>query len=381
MLMPSSFRSKTIDMAPSVQVPMIFDDATRGSPTKPSVLRSIWSSKGHRRNQSADDAAVARQSQGQSLDPSFVTPRDQAYATLNQPLAEIIPNRDADDLSFQRSPGKQEKNTLHKKTKSAVSLKSLKSYMERKDQKTDEPPPDESSNLRPKKAKSANSLTAILKRSQGGRKSEDSKSSGDKENQSPTDLGEYLSSPPWNRYPNDSFSHRGAAPQSPGKRRTFQEEVSLYTPKGYSPAQQRNFHDFQQPSLSSRTGSKPRPKSDFFAGGRKVKDFFGSSHHLPAGGPPSTDQADSTPFRHGRPRGLSGPAARPEFEQRPEQSPKRVSRVQAAISAFNAKEHETELKRRLNAKDLESEFEKLLVRPDRHDFSRLLEDGEMLTAM
>jgi hypothetical protein len=44
-----------------------------------------------------------------------------------------------------------------------------------------------------------------------------------------------------------------------------------------------------------------------------------------------------------------------------EGSPKKSSRVQEVISAFNAKEREVELHKRLNAKDLESEFEKLLV--------------------
>jgi hypothetical protein len=45
------------------------------------------------------------------------------------------------------------------------------------------------------------------------------------------------------------------------------------------------------------------------------------------------------------------------------EEPKRLSRVQAAISAFNAKERDADVHQHLNSKDLESEFEKLLVCP------------------
>jgi hypothetical protein len=58
---------------------------------------------------------------------------------------------------------------------------------------------------------------------------------------------------------------------------------------------------------------------------------------------------------------MSRSESHPEPETKPDASPKKPSRVQAAISAFNAKEKEAEVQRRLNPKDLESEFEKLLV--------------------
>jgi hypothetical protein len=53
----------------------------------------------------------------------------------------------------------------------------------------------------------------------------------------------------------------------------------------------------------------------------------------------------------------------PESPARPQEqpSPKKLSRVQAAISAFNAKEKDVDVHKHLDSKDLESEFEKLLV--------------------
>lgn len=337
-------------MAPSTQTPAIFEDAPR-SPTKPSVLRALL---GHRRNQSADDASSKPQASEAS---SLTCPMDQQHPPQNQPLGEIVPNHDVpNDGYYPGSPRKSEEGGLHKKTKSAVSLKSLKNYMERKPEKAPEDP-----NNKPKKAKSTNSFTAILKRSQQGRKSEEEKDSRDKENRSPCDPAEDLPSPIWAQYatPNPSFRDE-PSPANSNRRRTLQEEVSLYTPNRYSPAQQRNFYDFQQPSLTSRTGPKPRPKSDFLAGGSKVKDllsFQGSSSKQA-----QNDQPEPSPIMNrGRPRGLSTPDARSEAETK-QSSPKKSSRVQEVISAFNAKEREAELHKRLNSKDLESEFEKLLVR-------------------
>ncbi|KAA8648740.1 hypothetical protein EYZ11_008054 [Aspergillus tanneri] len=345
-----------------MQGPNIFEDTTR-IPTKPSVLRSILLSKAHKRTHSADEVIPSKASHtGHPSGSPFVSPEDQSYATLNQqPLTEIIPNCDGANAGSQKSPAKSEKTGLHKKTKSAVSLKSLKSYMERKDNKTEERLEDESADFKPKKAKSTNSLTAILKRSQRGRKADSNKSMRDKENQSPTDLMDSMPSPTWSQFTTGSFHKQADGSSSPNRRRTFQEEVSLYTPKGYGPAQQRNFYDYHQPSLTTRTSGKPRPKSDFIAANRKVKDFFALPPNLSIERAAPIDQLNSIPSEgRGRSRALSGPGSRPVTEQKPEQNPKRISRVQAAISAFNAKEQEAELQRKLNAKDLESEFEKLL---------------------
>ncbi|KAL4760690.1 uncharacterized protein BDW70DRAFT_56795 [Aspergillus foveolatus] len=334
----------------STQAPAIFEDAPR-SPTKPSVLRALL---GHRRNQSADDAA--RSMPYTSGSSSSSSPVEQQYSPSNQqPLGEINPNGTPDGMFYPGSPNKSGKG-LHKKTKSAVSLKSLKNYIERKPEKTADDP-----SSKPKKAKSTNSFTAILKRSQHGRKSDEVKDGRDKENRSPSDPADNIPSPIWTQYGTPTHSFRdGSSPANSNRRRILQEDVSLYTPKGYGPAQQRNFYDYHQPSLTSRTNVKPRPKSDFFANGSKVKDLLGPFQGLSTSKQSLVDQQEpASKMECGRPRGLSTPDARSETESR-QASPKKPSRVQEVISAFNAKEREAELQKRLNSKDLESEFEKLL---------------------
>lgn len=343
----------------STSGPQIFDDANR-SPSKPSMFRVIMSPKSHKRNQSADDAAVQRPLQrskpSENIPFQFGEPSE--TPTGYRPLSEIVPNRDTGENGVpSKISGREGKGALHKKTKSAVSLKSLRSYMERK---PEEGPADEGDDLSPKKAKSSNSLSAILKRSQRGRKDgSNSKQSRDKENRSPTDLIDNMPSPVWSQ---DSASvHRQPTGRSRPKstadvQRTVEDEVSLYTPKGYGPSQQRNFYDFHQPSLSKPSDAKPRPKSDILSGNRKVKDLLGLQRATSGetNSPKRPDDASSRSRGSSSPRKTSPPAI-------PKEEPKRLSRVQAAISVFNAKERDAEVHQHLNSKDLESEFEKLLV--------------------
>ncbi|KAL4930760.1 uncharacterized protein BDV17DRAFT_37749 [Aspergillus undulatus] len=346
-------------MAPSTQAPAIYEDAPR-SPTK-SKFRALL---GHRRNQSADGPARPNPYKSESTtyfiaptdEPQYPHPQPSMYPRPQpQPLGEIAPNRDVPDNAMYDPgcPTKPGKGGLHKKTKSAVSLKSLKEFMDRKPEKT-----SEDSGNTPKKAKSTNSFSAILKRSQHGRKDEP-KDTRDKENRSPNDPADNLPSPIWAQFASPTPSFRDEpSPLHSNRRRTLQEEVSLYTPNRYSPAQQRNFYDFHQPSLTSRT-NKPRPKSDFFVGGNRMRDIFSSSKQSDI----DKIETQSTKKENGRPRGLSSPStpdARSETEVKPQASPKKASRVQEVISAFNAKEREADLQKRLNSKDLESEFEKLL---------------------
>ncbi|KAH2775127.1 hypothetical protein KXW10_005363 [Aspergillus fumigatus] len=348
-------------MAPNMHPPQIFDDATR-NPNKLG-FRAILS-KAHRRNQSADDAIPPKIfPRSTPAESASWSPADQAYPALNQhPLGERAHNRDsADGTSLQQKPSeKTGKAGLHKKTKSTVSLKSLRNYMERKENKASTAQEDESLGWKPKKAKSANSLSAILKRSQRGRKAEGSKDVRDKENRSPSDLVDSMPSPVWNPYGSDSFHSQTDVPQSPNKRRTLQEEVSLYTPKGYGPAQQRNFYDHHQPTLANRSNAKPRPKSDNLSGNRKLREALGGIQTVPSDKLIAVDQPEAGSQRgQGRPR-MSRSESHPEPGMKPDASAKKPSRVQAAISAFNAREKEAEVQRRLNPKDLETEFEKLL---------------------
>ncbi|KAJ5716930.1 hypothetical protein N7488_002576 [Penicillium malachiteum] len=364
-------------MAPPTSGPQIFEDATRAP--RPSVFRAMISSK-HKRNQSADDAmptqlspikSATSSSASSSASNPFPWTQAPTSAPGHLPLGEIVPNRDARDnnVPASKSANKDGKGALHKKTKSTVSLKSLRSYMERKEGKSDEP--EDSDEMRPKKTKSTNSLSAILKRSQRGRNKDGSKQSRDKENRSPTDLVDNMpspnlsnmsSSPVWAQ---DSIpmyqqrANRSRQNSAADRRRSVAEEVSLYTPKGYSPAQQRNFCDYQQPSLTRPGESKPRPKSENLAGNKKVKEMLGSVQRPPTGGD-GNDSGSSKGHVMERARKMSAPEPPSPRPSERDASPKKLSRVQAAISAFNAKEKDADVLRHLNSKDVESEFEKLL---------------------
>jgi len=219
--------------------------------------------------------------------------------------------------------------------------------MERKDSKSEEPANEEPNDLKPKKTKSSNSLSAMLKRSQRGRKADGTKQSRDKENRSPTDLVDNMPSPIWTQESTPASSRSAAQHPKVEVRRSVAEEMSLYTPKGYSPAQQRNFYDYHQPSLAKVPDAKPRPKSDNLSGNRKVKDLLGS---LQRGASGESDAANAS-----KGQGSDKTTAKEDS------NPKRLSRVQAAISALNAKEKDADVHTHLNSKDLESEFEKLLV--------------------
>ncbi|KAJ5595266.1 Diaphanous GTPase-binding [Penicillium hispanicum] len=349
-------------MAPTASAPQIFDDANR-PPARSSVFRAIMSSKAHKRNQSADDAVAPQLPKIKSSDPvPFPWAEQPATGPGHLPLAEIVPNRDAsgNNVSASKNGSHEGKGALHKKTKSAVSLKSLRSYMERKDAKAEDN--EESDEYKPKKTKSTNSFSAILKRSQRGRKGDGSKPSRDKENRSPTDLVDNMPSPVWSQEATSMYREpvsRSRQNSTADRRRSVAEEVSLYTPKVYSPAQQRNFYDYHQPSLTRSGEGKPRPKSDCVGGNKKMKDILGTLQRAPSGessGADRTDSASSKGSAVDRARKMSGPGS-------PTKEPanaRRLSRVQAAISVFNAKEKDADVHRHLNSKDLESEFEKLL---------------------
>lgn len=352
-------------MAPSTAGPQIFDDANR-SPAKSSVFRTMLS-KPHKRNQSADDALPPSFHLSKPVGTApFPFAEGPAPAPGHLPLAEIVPNRDVEENNA-ATPKHGNKNgkIVHKKTKSAVSLKSLKSYMERKSEETPQEDLDEKS---PKKTKSSTSLSALLKRSQRGRKGDGAKQTRDKENRSPTDLVDSMPppSPVWAAPPAYPESvTRSKQNSTADRRRSVAEEVSLYTPKGYSPAQQRNFYDYQQqpPSLTRPGESKPRPKSEILAGGRMLKDYLGPAQRTPSGDSDSTrtDSASAKTRTSDRSRKTSAPESTASSSPvKEEQNPKRLSRVQAAISAFNAKDRNADVHKHLNSKDLESEFEKLL---------------------
>ncbi|KAJ6161126.1 hypothetical protein N7470_004522 [Penicillium chermesinum] len=281
-----------------------------------------------------------------SLSPGTETP---SPASGHLPLAEIVPNRGSGENYTKLSQtGNENKAVLHKKTKSAVSLKSLRNYMEKKENKTEDPTKENSPDLTPKKAKSANSLSAILKRSQRDRK-DGSKEGRDKENRSPSDLA-------------DSKTQ----PRRPTGAEALLRKFRFIPREDIGPAQQRNFYDYHQPSLAKPGEGKSRPKSESLVSNKKLKELATPTLRTPVVNSNAIEKVDSTSSRTQRfeaPRRNSGqsvPLSAPLEKQRDKEPGKRLSRVQAAISAFNAKDKEVDVQRHLDSKNVESEFEKLL---------------------
>lgn len=321
-------------MATYTAAPPIFDDVAGHESPKTSRLRSILPLRGgHGRNLSVDQALSPRGPP--PMTPMGFLPADHPHA---QPLGERAHNRVATGRQSPSDPA----SGLHKKTKSSVSLKTLVWDRDKKDAKSN------SSEKHIKKPKSAASLSAILKRSQRGRKEEGSCDDKDKENQSPADsLPSPMPSPTWGRFPSPLDEPSGKV-FVPAHRRTVEEEVSLYTPRHYSPSRQRNFHDYQ-PTLARRPNQKPRPKSDYIsASTMKVKEMLGHVQRVPS---------DKRRNHEGDTNDHISADDRVDREQN------RTSRVKAAVSVLNAREAANQSN--MDRGHIDSEFEKLLVRDHR----------------
>ena len=344
-------------MAPKTAGPQIFDEENR-NPYKPSVLKSFIPSKAHKRSPSAGDAIAARRMKenspvGGGVAP--ILPLDHPHAYPQRPLRERGHNRDAPDSGRPSRRNSREKPTrkgLHQKTKSTVSLKSLL----RKETGDVSPDEQQTRERKPKKTKSSTSLSAIFKRSNRGKK-DGSKQPKDKENQSPVGTSSKPPSPIWAQQATQPLNDlTGTSPVS-DRARTLDEEMSLYTPKGYSPSKQRNFHDYQQPTLAKRPAMRPRPNSDYISSGSSMSSTGQESTHRPTTQHRGWNRLSAEQSR--KPVASEAPMNNGE---RRVSGPKKGSRVMAAISAFNAKEKGEEVRKDvMKPREIEGAFEKLLV--------------------
>lgn len=127
-----------------------------------------------------------------------------------------------------------------------------------------------------KKSKSSTSISAILSRprSSKGVKAEEAHRQKDKENQTPPSSAGIAPPPIWAQFATQGFEEPAHTTMIPlNDRFTVEEEVALYTPRDYSPSKQRNFQDYQKPTLSQRAEPKPRPKSECVASGPTSASF------------------------------------------------------------------------------------------------------------
>lgn len=280
----------------------------------------------------------------------------------SRPLGEIHQNQQTQPLASPRK-SREEKHhsakddghrSLHKKTLSSISLKSLAGRdtgkaLKAKDKTT-----------KPNKAKKATNLSSLLSRPKSSKSlrkeaaEQDAREQKDKENQGPhASIQSEISERPPPIYA--QFSSVYFANQPSGGR-FLEDEIDLYTPQEYSPGKQRNFcgGPGRAPTLGRDTGSQ-RPKSTYLPSSFSIQDI---SRRISGGSP--RDSSELT-------RKVSS-ARKSSLDWKTPQGDKAGTNQSpgafAAVSALSAKpkilepQHQTALEE----KDVNLEFEAMLDR-------------------
>ncbi|KAL6158561.1 hypothetical protein ACJBU6_02671 [Exserohilum turcicum] len=225
---------------------------------------------------------------------------------------------------------------------------------------------------KPKRPKSSTNLAAMFGKARSRDRSP-TKETRDKENTEPPRPGRIPPATPiWAEF----SSHQGTAATKASlndQRRSIDEGSSRF-----SPAKQRNFLDYQQPA--ARPASKPRPKSMFAASSSTTSllETFSrkrSSERMPLSDTQGNEgrQKDASPTksRPARPTlsRSSTDSATKDFSVKPmapepPPSPKKASRVMAAVAAFNGKAKQAETAHaptvKPDPKVIDAEFEEVL---------------------
>ena len=174
-----------------------------------------------------------------------------------------------------RGPG------LHKKTKSSVSLKSLISNDKVK--KPNAVSPEKQACKKPVKSKSSTSLSALLSRpkSSKGSDTDDLGESKDKENQTPPTTGDVAPTPIWAQFSSRPMDGFGTSTKVPlNDMNNVADEIALYMPLEYSPSKQRNFGDYERPTLSREWDQKSQSKSAVLPAAISTSSFTGTISKL-----------------------------------------------------------------------------------------------------
>jgi hypothetical protein len=360
------------------------DNRPQHKRTTSSVLRSMVSPK---RNTPPGVVPVGLKGENTSMNklaaigPSPILPPDHPQARYH--LREQSGSRDNIRSSPRKSIEIHDDNVkstgLHKKTKSSVSLKSLMGNEKAKVLKLASQEKQEVKSM--KKSKSSTSLSALLSRpkSSKGSKPEDSPRKKDKENRTPPNSATAAPPPIWAQFASQQKQEWTSTTKIPlNDRSDLTDEIALYTPRDYSPSKQRNFHEYEQPTLSRKLEPKPRPKSAFIPSGPPTNPYAGTLVGLRK---PSLERSRWCPNNDGNDRRSSSETKssnrRPSLEHKNISEDcskpgvtmnKRGSRVMAAVAAFNGKSREPpqepikeiqEIK--LDVKAIENAFESLLV--------------------
>lgn len=333
-------------------------DSNHHKRAKSAVLSFI-----HKRNPSAGACLPSTASCDFIASPGYAAmpflPQDHPHARA---LGEIQQNSQCQPPLPQNKPrdGKRPINTeerpksLHKKTLSSISLKSLAGKDSEKGTKSKES----------KKTKSSANLASLLTRPKSSRslhkeaQAEATRNKSDKENRSPI-VAESAGPPPiYAQFSSEQFA------KQPLGGKFLEDQIDLYTPANYSPGKQRNFYQGpgQQPTLATRDEQPQRPKKPYLPSSFSVQDI---SRKVSSGSRKSAElmRRVSGASRTSVDRKTTGSSARSEVTDKA--GPSKGQRVLAAVSAFGvakSQKSETKSEPQLRDKDVDREFEAMLDR-------------------
>jgi hypothetical protein len=324
---------------------------------------------------SAPDFSIAQSPLDLQTDMAFL-PDDHPHST---PLGELQQNQQSQPSSPKKSRDDGRPNTgggkaksLHKKTLSTISLKSLAGRDVEKESRS-----KEEKTKKPKKTKSSTNLATLLSRPRSTKNlqkaaaEEELRAQKDKENQTPPGslTTESTSRPPiYAQFSSEYFTTQ------PLGGKFLEDEIDLYTPQQYSPGKQRNF--FEGPGIQPTLGRRDednRPKSTYLPSSYSVKDISRNNSTIRhSGEEPRSLALDSQSNLHQR-----RTAPEPKHEMTMAQ---RSSKILAAVSALggSSKISSTNSKPERKIKDVDAEFEAMLVRRNIPENQRLKMHGVSL---
>lgn len=372
--------------------PGLTSDASSHKRTKSSVLKSIIpgnykrqpSSKSNDQSYWNDD--YDRKKDRTYLGNQSILPPDHPHTRL---LREDHGNRNTISASLQKSADarKENKSMLEENQKMTRSA-SFKSLVGKEKDKSSKKKLEDDEKM--KKSKSSTSISAMLlrPRSSRGVKAEETHRLKDKENQAPPSSAGMAPPPIWAQFATQGFEAPLRTTKIPlNDQGAVEEEATLHTRRDYSPLKQRNFQDYQQPTLSRRAELKPRPNSECTPSGPTSASFAETVSGLRKHGQDKSHVDISHQQRYtGWATDMSQKmnAEENHLSERPSTMenrkvsndsagsdlpvPKRGSRVMAAVAAFNSKSKDLPKEPlddtrivQLDPKAIERAFESLLV--------------------
>lgn len=355
-----------------------------------SVLKSLMATRNHKRTPS--DGVVLKQPVAYDNDKPYdpfaapLLPPNHPHAS-QRVLGEIQNHSNTPPVLARSSntEGNRPKS-FHKKTLSSVSLRSMVKEKEETDkgEEVNRRRHKDESPKKPKKSKSSASISAMFSKSRSVKERQEvSQLPKDKENATPSNsaaAGTFTSV--WAEFTSQPLQGVKTTTTSVplNDQRTFVEEIALYTPSDYTPSKQRNFHDYEKPTLSRRGGQTQRPKSMYLPTSASSSSFMATlsrkTSNERTSPPPSRGNGAKTPDRIcggqarksswdgnlGRRSSLEHLGSAREHRREGLAVPMRGSRVMAVVAAFDGRAKEADKKVDLDTKKIDAEFEAVLVR-------------------